>query len=83
MTPWNTQEIEVLHNFISGNDYLQIGIRKFFDAHAQENEHLCAAAMSSVPRDHERASDYAAKAEVLKTLWKVLESEVKRRIQTG
>jgi len=83
VTFWNAQETEVLHNFISQNDYLQIGIRKFLDAQAQENEYLCTQAMATVPRDPERASDYAAKADAYRTLWKFLEAEVKRQVKRG
>lgn len=65
-------EQAALHNFLAAPGILRDALMRYTQERAQEHNALCAAAMSTVPRDPERAADHAAKAQELAEFWDVL-----------
>jgi hypothetical protein len=63
MNELTDNEKTVLTRMISEKGLLWTSLTKFFAWRAQRQESMCSSLMRNVPRDHERASDYAARAE--------------------
>lgn len=76
MTDWSQMEHGALSNFVAAPGALKTALEKFISAWALEHKALCTACMASVPRDPERAADYAAKAQVLEEFWTVLADQL-------
>jgi membrane-bound ClpP family serine protease len=56
-------------NFLASPGPLKAALEKFVSHMAQEHKAMCAAAMSTVPRNTELAADHAAKAQLLDEFW--------------
>ena len=61
-----------LENFLSSPGPLRSGLERFTEYLAKEHNAMCAAAMATVPRNPELASDHAAKAQLLAEFWATL-----------
>jgi membrane-bound ClpP family serine protease len=66
---WSQMEQGALENFINDPGAVRAGLAKFLSSLATEYQKRCAAAMQTVPRNHEIAADNAAKAQVLDEFW--------------
>jgi len=70
---WTEGEQTALANFFLGSDSaLKNALVKFTEHMASADKAQCAALMASVPRDPERAADYAAKAQRMDEFWTLL-----------
>jgi hypothetical protein len=77
---WNLIEQEAVFALVNGHTALRSALEHFCKARAAERRKDCAQAMSSVPRQYELASDYAAKADVYEGLLAELERECDRQV---
>ena len=71
MTEWTDAEQAAVHDFLAASGPLKTGLEKLFHAIADQEREHCAASMATVPRDHERAADHAAKAQLLDEIWTI------------
>lgn len=69
---WTESEQGALVNFLGPESALKSALFKFTAELARSDKEQCAALMASVPRDPERAADYAAKAQRMDEFWTVL-----------
>lgn len=63
-----------LKNLVAERGYRWTGLEKWLAQETETYEQACASAMRTVPRNHEQAADYAAKAEATRYLLAKLES---------
>ena len=61
-----------LYGFLASGGSLKDALTRFTRERALECSRMCAMHMATVPRDPERAADYAAKAQLLNEFWEVL-----------
>ena len=66
-------ERQVLFSFLAAPDNLHNAIKKFCGHQERLMENFCADNMRRLPRNYEQAADFAAKAEVYRTLFTELE----------
>lgn len=85
MTNWTQMEQGALENFLATPGPLRDALDKFITHLSQEHKAMCAAAMSTVPRNPELAADHAAKAQLLDEFWPTLADVLaqERRGSTG
>jgi hypothetical protein len=76
MTDWTAHEHMALTAFLTSPGPLRAALAKFIEGRARDHKAMCAAAMATVPRDPERASDYAARAAELSEFWEALGDEL-------
>jgi hypothetical protein len=61
---WTLEELDHLERFLGNNSPLRTAIAKFCAAKKQEADENSASAMRTIPRQFERASDYASQSDV-------------------
>lgn len=76
MIDWSQLEHGALTNFLAAPGALRSALEKFIATSAQDYKAACALSMQSVPRDPERAADYAAKAQAFDEFWSLLTDEL-------
>ena len=69
---WTEGEQASLINFLGPESALKSALVKFTAHLARTDKEQCAAFMATVPRDPERAADYAAKAQRMDEFWALL-----------
>jgi len=69
---WSQHEQAALLSFLASPGPLKSALEKFLIDWAEREQAQCAAAMATVPRNPELASDHAAKAQALQEFWSVL-----------
>jgi hypothetical protein len=72
MIDWTQMEHGALANFLAAPGPVKSGLEKFIAEWSRQLKANCAAAMATLPRDPECASDYAAKAQALDEFWSTL-----------
>lgn len=73
---WSEHEQGALVNFLAAPSPLKDALEKFTADLSRQQKALCTTCMASVPRDPERAADYAAKAQMLDEFWLVLADQL-------
>lgn len=76
MTNLSQAEEAALASFAATPGLLKSALEKFFNLCIEHHQQMCAACMATVPRDHERAADHAAKAQVLEEFWSLLSDHI-------
>lgn len=79
MSDFTQMEHGALRAFLSSPGPVRSGLEKFVSDLANEHRAMCSAAMASVPRNIELASDHAAKAQMLDELWACLGDQLAQR----
>jgi hypothetical protein len=69
---WTEAERGAMHAFVNAESPLRTGLQKFLTYHRDLLRESCAVQMSQVPRNHELASDYAARAQAFDEFWALL-----------
>lgn len=72
MIEWTQHEQAAVHSFLASPGLLKDALMRYTRERAMEFNEMCAVHMATVPRDPERAADYAAKAQVLGEFWELL-----------
>lgn len=72
--PISELEGEALQRMLGEKAHLYSALCKYFAMKAEKHEEMCAVHMRTVPRDAERASDYAARSEEARLTMAQLES---------
>ena len=69
---WTDLERGALGNFLALEGPVKNALVKFTQFRAKQANAMCAMHMRTAPRDHERAADYAAKAQEMEEFWTLL-----------
>lgn len=75
---WNIEEKQAVIDLLDSHGPLKSAMQKLFEQKRTENEANSASCMRSLPRQIERASDFAAKAEAYASLMDEFEAETHR-----
>ena len=73
MTQLSDNQMVVLKDFVRHKDLLYQALELFMAEEVEKARKACTAAMATVPRDPETASDFASKAEALERFLPKLE----------
>lgn len=81
LTDWSLAETQAVIDMLTGSHAtLRAAIHKLFTAKSAQMQANCTNAMATVPREIERAADFAAKAEAYRSVIDELRSEAEHQL---